>query len=71
MPCTFKHFPVFLNQILDFVEHPRAEAIIVRQGYFRMQPEFGFVTPLKHVDMGRFSRAAFVRVEQEAQAVDA
>jgi len=70
MPRPFEFFPVLFGQPLKLVQCASREAVIVRQGYGWMQPEFGFALSLQDMDMWRFTRVPLVRIEQEAEAVD-
>src|SRR5699024_1961899 len=45
------------------------ETIIAGQPYFWRQPRFGFHARFENMDMGWFQRVAFIRVEEELEAI--
>jgi hypothetical protein len=68
MPCPFKVISVIFDQPLQAVKVSGVEAIIVGYANIRMQPKFGLVATLSHMDMRRLARISLVAVKEKPVA---
>src|SRR5579884_1564952 len=67
MPCSQDQVASVVHNAQNTREFGRIEAIAVCDGYLGLQPDFGVLARAFHVYVQRFTRKAFIGVEEEPQ----
>src|SRR4051812_15538047 len=69
IPCALNLCPMLLDETHDPVLHLGIEAVRIREGDPRIQPELGIAdAALGDMDVYRLARIAFARVEMELES---